>query len=351
MKKFLKFLLKGLYSNQEIIEESKSKPFWQSLIILVISLVVAVIPLFSSIASTNGSDILVNKSAQNCSLDTSLTLFSKYLNEHNISIKINDEGKIDTTSFVLNPSEQEKDQYAVNTNGKDILYVRVVHEKDDPATEENEEIEALKKYQEMFNSGKTSLKGTASTQPLTYALISTNHFQIVGFYNQSSVVNTLDEENNVTSYAKASLSFSGEHTELKGTDLSTFYDKTQENPFDTSVQNWKTFLDKEYHGQKVRTLWTYTGFITALNVAVLLILSLVIMIISRLKSSKGEKLSYLTALKMASFASLSPAIIAIPVGFLFKAVAQISFIFIVGLRCTVLAMRAANPDQGQSVSR
>ena len=79
MKKFIKFLFKGLVNNEEVIYESKKHPWWSAAIILILSIVVAIIPSFVSIAKIKGSEVLT--SSQNASLDTSLVLVSKHLLE------------------------------------------------------------------------------------------------------------------------------------------------------------------------------------------------------------------------------------------------------------------------------
>jgi hypothetical protein len=69
------------------------------------------------------------------------------------------------------------------------------------------------------------------------------------------------------------------------------------------------------------------------------------MILTRLKSSRGDKLNYFDALKVVFFASLAPAIITLALGFMIPMLAQVGFILCLGLRSTFLGMRAANPDR------
>ena len=82
MKKFIKFLFKGLVNNEEVIYESKKHPWWAAIIVFILSLVIAVIPSFVQIARIQGAEVLTT--TQNASLDTSLVLVRQHLEENNI---------------------------------------------------------------------------------------------------------------------------------------------------------------------------------------------------------------------------------------------------------------------------
>ena len=95
-------------------------------------------------------------------------------------------------------------------------------------------------------------------------------------------------------------------------------------------------------------MWTLTGMLASLNLGVTLLLALVVMILTRLKSSTGDKLNYVQALNIISFSALSPALLTVIFGFLISSMAQIGFVLFLGLRATFLGMRAANPDRYQA---
>lgn len=349
MKKFLKFLFKGFISNQEVLDEGKKKPFWMALIFLLVSLIISVVPAFVSIANTSGASVLT--SANNASLDTSLVSFSKYLKENNIVLKIQDDGTLDT-SVVLNKDGTDKNEYVVSTTRKvdnvdvtyNLLYIRVIQEVDDPSTSVNEETEAISKYQTMYASGKDTLDGKASTTPHSYLLFSKTYVYLATYLNSSSVVNTLAEDGSVSTFATTNATFGGETSGAAGRIISDFY-TAGDNYITSTTENWKTLFNDLYHSSKIRYLWSYTGLILALNFGVTLLVALLVMILTRLKSSRGDKLNYFDALKVVFFASLAPAIITLALGFMIPMLAQVGFILCLGLRSTFLGMRAANPDR------
>ena len=79
MKDFFKFLGGSLFSNNNVLKGKKRK-FYQSLIVVILSLIIAIIPVFVYTMRVNGSQAITK--TDNSSLDVSLTLFSKYLYEN-----------------------------------------------------------------------------------------------------------------------------------------------------------------------------------------------------------------------------------------------------------------------------
>ena len=114
----LKFLLRGLFSNEVIIKEGRKQKWWLTVLVLLLSILISLIPAFVSILNTNGSAVITNSMTQN--VDYSLERFSfEYLNgdEAKIVLKIEDgkmkmeEGKtfsdIDTAKKITIKGDEE----------------------------------------------------------------------------------------------------------------------------------------------------------------------------------------------------------------------------------------------------
>jgi hypothetical protein len=328
MKKFFNFLFRGLLSNQEIIDNHKEHSLLSSLIILIVSLLIAVVPSFSSIAKTKGSSVIT--SSQNASLDTSLVLFSQYIDENNISLGIKD-GK-----FYIDSADKEKyfpnGEYSIVAQERELLAVRIC---------EDANIEA---FQTMYAYGRTSLDQTDyNLKPRSYLIISESYFVLATYL--STATNTLNDDGTLSSAASTNATYSGLCSSSKDVEISSFY--TLKN-YDSCISNWETLFNNLYQKSKVRYLWSYTGIISAINVAAVLLIALMLMILSRLKKSSLNKFNFLDSFKIISYASLSPAIIALCLGFIMSAVAGIAFVLCIGIRGTYLSMKAsAGPAQGQ----
>ena len=70
----IKFIFSSLFSNDTIINESKKKPWWLAIIMIIVSCVVALIPSITSVLNYNGSDIITR--TDNYNLDYSLKTFT-----------------------------------------------------------------------------------------------------------------------------------------------------------------------------------------------------------------------------------------------------------------------------------
>lgn len=343
MKKFLKFILKGLVSNEEVIEGSKKYPLWAGIIALIFSTILAVIPAFVSIAKTQGSSVITNTS--NASLDTSLVLLSKYLGDNNLDITIKENGKLDLTKEI-NPSGEDKYEYLVKAQGRTLLAVRIITTTNNESTVENEEVKAIEKYREMYASGKQTLDGAVSIRPVSNLLFSENYVYLTTYLYTDTAVNTV-EEGTITTFAQTNSTFAGLTKCTPNTSIKSMYNLSNEKPIDICVDKWKTFFNDLYSESKTQYLWSYSSILFSLNVGVTLIVSLLIMILTRLKSATGDKLNYLQALKTVGFASICPSLLTIALGFLIPQLAQIGFILLLGLRSTFLGMKASNPQPRQ----
>ena len=321
MKKFIKFLFKGLVNNEEVIYESKKHPWWSAAIILILSIVVAIIPSFVSIAKIKGSEVLT--SSQNASLDTSLVLFSQYLEENNIKLEINGEGRLD-----VNAAKQAGlEEHVITAQEKELLVVRVCEDKD--ATN----------YAKMYADGKTSLDDTLKETPRSYLIFTESNVYLTTYLKTAEVKNTI-ENGTIKEQAKAHYTFIGLNESAKGTEINSFY---ASKDIDSCITHWEEFFVDLYKVSKTQYLWGYTGVLCAINLGVVALVALLTMILTRLKSATGDKLNYLQALQITCFASFAPALISVLLGFMIPSFAQVGFVLCLGLRSTFLGMKAANP--------
>lgn len=323
MKKFFKFLFKGLVNNEEVIYESKKQPWWTAIIVFLLSLVIAVVPSFVQITRIKGAEVLTT--SQNASLDTSLILVSQHLEENNIKIEIDEQGKINVDALI--PEGKEYYQHTVVAQNKELLIFTICKE----AAATN----LIKNYSE----GKKASNDIIKENPYSSLIITEDKVYLTTYLNTSKNVIS---NGAITESAKASYSFVGLNESAKGTDINSFY---ATKDIQTCLNHWETFLNDLYKISKTQYLWGYTGVLSAINLGVALLVSLLTMILTRLKSATGEKLNYLNALQIIAFASLAPAAIGCLLGFVISSFAQIGFVLCLGLRATFLGMKAANPNK------
>ncbi len=332
MKKLLKFLGLGLFSNRRLIDESEEHSYISAFVVLFISLIISLLPIFVSVMNTNGGALIT--ASNNAGIDNTLTVFSKYLsdNKDNVNLKIDENGKVDVDAshFADGSKEyivyvkQSKDGVDIDT---EVLAVRICQ--NDQATD----------WAKMYANGQHEKDGLVSETPRSYLIITEDNLYLGTYLNTAK--NTLSEDKlTITTAATLNNSITGFHINAKGTDFTTLYG----NGYESATTNWANLLTLEYNTVKYNTLWINLGILLGINAGIVLIVSLLLMILTRLKSSQGVRLNYPQAFKMICFSSLSPAIIGMAIGFFMTTFAQIGFVLCLGLRSTFLSMKASRPE-------
>ena len=314
MKDFFKFLGKTLFSNANILNGKKRK-FYQSLIVVTLSLIFAILPVFVYTVSVKGSSILTKNS--NGSLDVSLSLFSKFLQEDpSASVIVNEKGEFEVTGF------SEKSFYS---GEKHLLTVKVMNESDD--------IETIKKY---YNDGITD--GLPTETPKSFIAISKTKMYIYIFAGDAK--NEMYEDNiSVKKNASYTSNYVGMGRDYKNQDFATYY-KNEVGGEDYCFNAWKTALNKMYKSYKLNSLF-YSCFVyTGLNVAIIVTMALVLMILTKIRSASCEKMTFVESLNCINWASLCPSLISLIIGFLITNLAAVAFIICMSIRAIALRIKA-----------
>lgn len=316
MKDFLKFFGGSLFSNTNVIK-GKNRKFYQSFIVVVLSLLIAIIPILVYTSRASGADIITK--ADNSSLDVSLNMFSEYLatNEDGASFVTTSDGLFKATGF----TEKE-----FTVGEKHLLTVRVVGENDN----ENDLIE-------YYRLG-TDLNGKPTETPKSFMLIFERKINIYTFSRNAS--NTLREDGSVKKKASFTTSFVGYSKSFKNQNFASFYHDELGGDQDCFDQ-WKNALNKMYQPYKTSNLIYSMTLYTVLNVVIILTMALITMILTRLKSSQCEKMNYKQALNCINFSAFTPAVIGMLLGFLLSNIASIGFILCMGIRSIFLGFKAS----------
>ncbi|MDD7715503.1 MAG: hypothetical protein PUJ84_06330, partial [Mollicutes bacterium] len=99
--------------------------------------------------------------------------------------------------------------------------------------------------------------------------------------------------------------------------------------------------------QKNTQSWTYCGIMAAVYVGLEFLFGLVIFLMTRGKRNPFRIYTFWETQKMAYWASVSPAILSLIVGFLLPQFAMMGFIFLFGLRIMWMSMRSLRPYEGK----
>lgn len=332
----IKFIFSSLFKNETVIEESKKRPWWLAIVLLVVSCVLAVVPCIVNVLGQNGSDIIT--ATENYNIDYSLKTFTyEYLRQDSeTEAKV----RISITDGVLTCSSQE---VMPVMHGEDVtLLVQYV-----PDTT---------KLDETVNELKTYIPTETATTPIKSMLLLGNDSVYLYLFASDANCTFLMENGQkvIQSSSDPVTSVSGNYKKVQDSvaNFNAYYDSTlsASAAYEAALTKWKTFFDQAYAAPRNTLALTYSLMFSGLNLLIVLIMSLTIFLLSRSKNSI-RKYSYLTALKMSCFASLSPAILALIFGFMIPAMQSVSFVLLFGLRATWMGMKATSPGEAAAVRK
>lgn len=322
----IKFLFRGLISNDTVIE-GKEKKWWLAIVVGVISIIISLIPALVQVSRLDGSTILTSNT--NYSFDKGLELFSKHLKDENYTLTIDGQGNLTTSGFT---------SYTAVYQEKEILRVEYVETTESTIISERIDILAKKNY-----SNNVNADGKVDNKVTSYMLLSTKMVYVALY--ELNAENTIDQASQtVTKSAAAKTTFQGNFVELHNVSIHNFFDPA-ENNYDEAIENWADFFSRSYKPLKNMQFLSSAALMGGLNIIILLVLSVSLMIITRGKANKNVRLSYLDALKICCFAALCPAILSAILGSLIAVIQTIGFVLFLGLRTTWIGMKITRPTK------
>ncbi|MCX5775856.1 MAG: hypothetical protein NTV44_05845 [Firmicutes bacterium] len=333
----IKLIFASLFKNDAAIEGRK-KSWLIALIIFLFSTIVAVIPLTVATANTNGSSFF---GSTLYSFDIGLQKFNQALDDNNIDLTV--AANLDSEHILVTTGDpsvmyQGTDTfYRYNNPVSDQTIIKVYFKTESTVTETTDFVTAL-----------LALTNT-STAPgdISSFIVFGSHAMYAYLYNPAGVADFSVAGSN---YATG---FQGNFTAIEpGTNLRNFikYDANGD-AFDVTtaagqtkfMNNWKSFFDKSYSQIKQTLLWSSTGIMIGVDAIIGIFMILMIFILTRGKSNPNHTFSILDAFKIGSWSMLSPALIALILGFIFTSYASMIFIMTMGLRIMWMSMKNLRP--------
>lgn len=368
----LKFLLGGLFSNTVISNESKKQKFYVAIIVFILSIVVSIVPTFTSIINVNGGDIVTK--SESLQFDYSLQrLSNEYLTnkkdeEAKLKFHIQD-GKLvvekaiadleNKKEVVLKNDEslayfeigQLNDQKEMQTITLLVSYVEYNAEKDGEVYKtQSEKLEDA--FAHLATASDYVIKNEenepTNKSHMYSAMIFCQEYFAIRLYGANATTEFTRNGNEVTLSKSATTSgqLTGVYSSVSiyNSNLNDFYSDSQER----ILLNWKEFFTESYKDIKTESLLFNVSAYAILNTSVILVMALVLMIMSRFKSSACGKLSFVASFKYMTFASLCPAILSLVLGLFMPALQMVSFVTFAGIRSIFLSTRLTRGELNQS---
>lgn len=364
----LKFLAKGLFSNSIIISDAKKQKWWLAIIVMILSIVLSIIPTFTSIMNFNGGDIITGNSS--LQVDYSLQRFSsEYLNGNNAKLIF----RIQNNKLVMEEGKSIDDLEEKKTitlkDGTNLSYLEIGR-----TQEGNKEITLLVSYvkydaekekdiykniseksDDVFNKlainyDPKNEKGENTFTSKTYpTLVFFEESVTIKLYSKNAAEYSFDKDNKVNLKGVSTSVVTGLYSSISqnNSNLNLFYN---EDP-NIITSKWEDFFTEAYNPIKTQALLMQTGVYSGLNLIVILLMSLTLFIMTRFKSSACGKQSYGTCLKLVSFSALCPSLLCLVVGFLLPSFQSIAFLTFVGLRSVFLSTRLTRGEIAQAPAK
>ncbi len=340
-------IFKSIISNESAIQSARHNPWWAALIVFLLSIIIAVIPIFVSYNSSYGSSFVASKTY---GLDTTLTVLFTDMYQKNVNLKVEDNGKlyeVNTGEWLTFAGSDGEYKY-INSNSNQVDLIAVY------TTKTGTDLGA---YTTALNARKyvagTSDLYQENSDASTSEEIKTYSASFIIFTNENILIQVFKPGTTTTVAA-----YSGDYARYIGSSIkdlvvSNKYDASYVTSADIthldsayikeSFANFKTFLDNAYLNNKVTYLWRYTLLALGVNFVLGLFLGALVFILTRGKKNVYHVLSFLTCMKIEAWCMFTPALLAMIVAFLLPTYAMMYFIILLGMRTMWLTIRQLRP--------
>ena len=324
MKNF-KLILKSLISNHACIEGGRKKAWFFAIPMLLISMILALIPVFVQTITKQGDSIVSSNAYQ---MDVSSYYFLSELEEKGITLTVNKEGKL-ISSAVWEEVFTTKDASDNNC---------YIHEHKDAV--KGEMIKDLGVY---YMSSESLFKNDNKIYNSIVKFPGKEEGKTVD-RDYSFIIFT---EKNVYIYVYSKTKASGigtivgdyTHLEENFTINSIFV----KDNVDKTWTNWKTFYRRAYDNNRLTNTWQTTLIMFGINAGITFFMGFMLWVLTRGKNNLRWFGIWETQ-KIAYWSTITPAILTTGLGFLLASFSQVIFPLLLGVRIMWLSMKLLRPE-------
>lgn len=340
---------KTLYSNQACIDCGTQKKWYFAIIAFIFSLLVAMVPLTVNASKQSGSSYVSGTTYgfKEAFIETVLDE-SSYVTVDGSLKNINfvdNQATFDGTSAVTTNSKFYFLGYhtSLNNNKTSLVPTRdleIYYVKDSYDFTEVDIINTINKNMFPLNESDQSVNYSGSfeeTRNVSFIAISKNYF-VFGIYQANGASTT------------AKTTFSGDYKYIDNTNFVEYMKNetsalTSDSEIETKIfENFKGFLNLSYKNNKIKVTWIQSGLSLGVNAAITLLLGLAVFLMTRGKQNPNRVIKFYQCMYIAFWATISPAILTLIMGFLMSSMGIMLYVIIYGIRIMWLSMRNLRPQ-------
>lgn len=341
--KTFKLFLKSLFNNEACVTGGRHHAWWVSIILLVLSLGLSIVPVLVQTATKTGDSFIKTASY---GVENGLRCFVEESNDKGLKMEVKalEDGTkyLDCDQAIWNATYTYADHYNLHAyqhkNGVSVVDFEVFYVSDLTNDAINcilNDAETVSETGEVsYGKRKTSVLVFGKTEVLMYLYNMTSTTLVGSCYG--------DYKNFDVGYNILSL----ENVNIDG-QIVNHKNATPENyaRYTAGVfENWKEFFNKSYLWNRGQLTWRTTLLMLGINAVLVVFMGLMIWILTRGKTNPFRIYTFLECQFISCWASFTPAILTLALGFLISTFSQVMFPLLLGVRVMWLSMKTLRPD-------
>lgn len=343
--KTLKLILKSLINNEATVEGGRHHPWWIALILFFLSMIISIVPIFVQTITASGSSFI---SSTTYGAEIGLQRFAEDANDKGLTMIVHNleggDNYINLEQDTWDAAYTYVDAYTsfhayqhMNSDSNvdfEVYYVADLTNADITKIMSNRPVTNSETGEVTYDKRNTSFAvfGKNSVVAYIYNGISTSATgSSYGDYK------SFEAGYNVLDVAKVTIN---DEVYTKDNITPELYNKYKEGV----LNNWKNFFSTAYLWNRGQLTWRTTLLMFGINAALTIFMGFMIWILTRGKNNPFRIYTFMETQFISAWCALTPAILALALGFLISQFAQVIYPLLLGVRVMWLSMKTLRPE-------
>lgn len=351
MKNF-KLIMKSLINNDACIEGGRTKRWFFAVIFVVLSLVLAILPIMVTALQAQGSDFTNLSYLYN--YDNAIVAFTDHLADNNLSMVVSEDANgrflaVDKTAWenvqsgpknifkqyvhLNNDGDIDFEVYYTDAIGDDFVeYYTYVSQNKSPISGLPRDLDATARSISYLLFGRERMVGQLFKPGNTTALsgVSGDYLNLeLGMDLKSLASVVLGDVTYVTSH-------DAQFSEVGGAMKAEQYREAV-------ISSWNNVYDDIYQNTKMVTARDSTLIMLGVDALLIFFMGLMLFILTRGKNNPFRIYTFWETQKIAYWSSFAPSVLALIFGFIFTEYAVMIFVMLIGIRIMWMSMKSLKP--------
>ncbi len=363
----------SLIRNDSCVDGGKNSPWWIGLILAILGTILPIIPIMTTVGTSYGAQIFSSYSysmevyatsafidvySEGYEFTVSNNHFLVAYKDGELAEDIDESTPIASYVSTIDSVEQIQFQlyYSTSSSVSDLLdeIENTTYVLGTTLTAEEYDI-LYPSENEVTETTESTDDSTSEEEELSYYIPSFIILYRGGIYTYIASSGTTDSVSSVsgdwshfsvgTNLLESLLSVEGYDSIDTSVGSDGHYNILRDSTYTSGVfSNLESTLNTAYLKIRTTTFWTYTGVFFGVYVVLVVFMGLMTFLLTRGKKNPMNYLSFWTTTKICMWASFSPGLLAMILGFMFTSYATMFFIILYGIRIMWLSMRQLRPQ-------